>query len=132
VLEESLYPAALLDSRNRPLDGTTGRYTLRFEPGRLPPANAFWSITMYGLDDKYLVANPIDRYAIGNRTQGLVTGADGALTLAVQAERPTDPVLAANWLPAPRQPFYLVLRLYGPKPEALSGGWTPPALVRTE
>jgi hypothetical protein len=132
VLEESLYPAALLDSRNRPLDGAQGRYTLRFEAGRLPPANAFWSITMYKLDDKYLVANPIDRYAIGNRTQGLAMGADGSLTLALQAERPSDPALAANWLPAPRQPFYLVLRIYGPKPEALSGAWTPPGLVRTE
>jgi hypothetical protein len=132
VLEESFYPAALLDSRNRPLDGAQGRYTLRFEAGRLPPVNAFWSITMYTLDDKNLVANPIDRYSIGNRTQGLNVGADGSLTVAVQAERPTDPALAANWLPAPLRPFYLVLRLYGPKPEALSGAWTPPALVRAE
>lgn len=132
VLEESLYPAALLDSRNRPLDGTQGRYTLRFEAGRLPPANAFWSITMYKLDDKNLVANPIERYAIGNRTQGLATGADGSLTLTLQAERPSDPAQVANWLPAPRQPFYLVLRIYGPKAEALSGAWSPPALVRME
>ena len=132
VPEESFYPVALLDSRNRPLDGATGRYTLRFAPERFPPANAFWSITLYKLGDKTLVANPVDRYSIGNRTQGIVLGPDGALTVAVQAEKPADPMLAANWLPAPREPFYLVLRLYGPKPEALSGAWTPPPLIRAE
>ncbi len=130
--DESFYPAALLDSRNRPLDGATGRYTLRFPAGQLPPVDAFWSITMYKLDDKNLVANAIGRYSIGNRTRGLAVAPDGSLTIAIQPERPADPALAANWLPAPRQPFYLVLRLYGPRPDAISGAWTPPPLERQE
>lgn len=130
VVEESFYPAALLDSRNRPLDGASNRYTLRFAPGGLPPARAFWSLTMYKLDDKLLVPNPINRYSIGNRTRGLVRGADGGLTIAIQADPPADP--SANWLPAPRQNFYMVLRLYTPSQEALSGAWLPPPVVRVE
>lgn len=132
TVDESFYPAALLDSRNRPLDGASGRYVLRFPAGRMPPVRAFWSVTMYKLDDKNLVANPIRRYSIGNRTPGLVEGPDGSLSLFIQADRPADPHESANWLPAPRQPFYLVLRLYGPADEALSGAWQPPALVRSE
>lgn len=132
VLEESFYPAALLDSDDRPLDGTSGRYWLRFRAKDLPPANAFWSITMYRMDDKNLVSNPIGRYSIGNRTRGLVYGADGSLAIPIQVERPTEATAAANWLPAPAAPFYLVLRLYGPRPEAVSGTWTPPPLVRAD
>lgn len=127
--DESFYPAALLDGDNRPLNGAAGRYLLRFPPGLKPPVEAFWSITMYKLGDKLLVSNPIQRYSIGNRTQGLAEDADGGLTVAIQADRPADSRQAANWLPAPREPFYLVLRLYGPKPEAISGAWTPPALL---
>lgn len=130
VVEESFYPAALFDQAGHPLDGANARYQLRFGPSMMPPVNSFWSITMYKLDDKYLVANPINRYSIGDRTAGLVRGTDGSLTISIQAERPTDPATVANWLPAPRQPFYMVLRLYGPRNEALSGAWVPPVVER--
>ncbi|MDP2357308.1 MAG: DUF1254 domain-containing protein [Beijerinckiaceae bacterium] len=130
IVEESFYPAALLDDAGRPLDGASARYQLRFGPGMTPPVDAFWSLTMYKLDDKFLVANSINRYSIGNRTQGLLRGADGSLTINIQAERPTDAAAVANWLPAPRQHFYMVLRLYGPASEALSGSWAPPPVER--
>lgn len=84
---------------------------------------------MNKLDNKMLVDNPIERYAIGNRTTGLAYGPDGSLTIAIQASRPTDRNLAANWLPAPREPFYMVLRLYGSLSEATTGQWTPPTVV---
>lgn len=129
VVEESFYPTALLDQNNRPLDGKAGRYVLRFPAGGLPPVKAFWSLTMYKLGDKYLTANPIRRYSVGNRTAGLVFGADGSLTVPIQAEAPTG-ADAANWLPAPREPFYMVLRLYGPEAAALDGRWTPPVVER--
>ena len=79
---------------------------------------------MYQLSDKMLVFNPIDRYSIGDRTRGLVKDPDGGLTIRIQADPPA--IGTANWLPAPRVPFYMVLRLYGPLKEALSGQWTPP------
>lgn len=129
VVEESFYPTALLDQNNRPLDGATGRYVLRFPPGSLPPVKAFWSLTMYKLGDKFLTANPIQRYSVGNRTPGLAKGADGSLTIPIQADAPQG-ADAANWLPAPREPFYMVLRLYGPEKAALDGAWKPPVVER--
>jgi hypothetical protein len=84
---------------------------------------------MYRLDDKQLAPNPIRRYSIGNRTGGLEHGPDGSLTIAIQANAPPEKEMA-NWLPAPKAPFYMVLRLYGPSQEALSGKWTPPSVER--
>lgn len=128
VPEESFYPAALLDNTGQMLDGGKATYTLRFAADQLPPASAFWSVTMYRMDDKMLVANPIDRYSIGNRTPSLTRDPDGSLTISIQAEPPES--RQANWLPAPKAPFYLVLRLYGPSKAALAGEWSPPPLIR--
>lgn len=129
VPEESFYPTALLDAAGQPLDGSAGRYVLRFPAGALPPARAFWSLTMYSFGDNQLVANPIGRYSIGDRTRGLRRDPDGSLSITIQADQPGE-ALFANWLPAPRKRFYLVLRLYGPEDSAISGRWTPPAIDR--
>lgn len=125
VLEESFYPSALMDSDGQMLDGRSD-YRLRFPPGALPPVHAFWSLTMYRMDNGYLVDNPLNRYSIGDRTPGIKYDTDGGLTILIQHTRPND----GNWLPAPSTPFYMVLRLYGPKPTALSGEWNPPAVER--
>jgi hypothetical protein len=129
VPEESLYPSAVLDAAGQPLDGATGRYLVRFPPGALPPVEAFWSLTMYERESGRLVANPIGRYAIGNRTLGLVPDADGGLTLTVQHGRP-EGAASANWLPAPAAPFYMTLRLYRPGEAVRSGAWLPPPIER--
>ena len=63
--EEAMYPLYAVDSDGEALDGANS-YTLRFEPGRLPPVNAFWSLTMYGLPEFLLVANPLNRYLINS------------------------------------------------------------------
>jgi hypothetical protein len=83
---------------------------------------------MCRLSDGHLVANPIHRYSIGDRTPGLIRAPDGSLTLSIQADRPIDE--AANWLPAPKARFYMVLRLYGSKPAARTGAWVPPPVDR--
>jgi hypothetical protein len=114
------------DASGEPLDGRF-TYVLRFPPGGLPPARAFWSLTIYHRDTGMLVANSIHRYAIGNRTQDLQHGRDGSLTISIGHDRPVD---IANWLPAPEGPFYLTLRLYRPEPAALDGAWQPPAVER--
>jgi hypothetical protein len=124
---ETVYPSAFTDSRGRPLSGRH-RYRVRFPGGRLPPVDAFWSLTMYGRDG-YLYPNALDRYAIGDRTRGLRRGADGSLTLLIQ-NRPPARRNRANWLPAPRGRFRLIMRLYEPRRAALSGRWRPPPLVR--
>lgn len=129
---EALYPTAREDADERPLTGDHA-YQITFH--KLPPAKAFWSVTMYDTSYDgtagYLVENPINRYLINSATQGLVTGEDGSLTITIQHEEPQDAGERANWLPAPAGPFYLVMRIYWPEEEALDGTWTPPPVVRT-
>ena len=124
---ETVYPLAVDDVDGRPLGGRH-RYAIRFPKGQLPPANAFWSVTVYG-KDRYLVPNPIDRYAVGDRTKGLRRGKDGSLTIYVQHARPKG-AKAANWLPAPSGSFRLAMRIYEPRHSVLDGRWKPPPVRR--
>ena len=129
--EEANYPIYFVDSERQPLNGATGRYTVRFEAGGLPPVNAFWSLTMYELPASLLTENAINRYLINSQMEpDLMRDADGAITLYIQHESPgrdKEP----NWLPGPKGPFFMVLREYWPKPEALNGSWRVPPAVRT-
>ncbi len=128
--EEANYPIYFVDSERNALDGATGRYTIRFQAGRLPPVNAFWSLTMYELPASLLTENPIDRYLINSQMEpDLIRDADGAITLYIQHESPGKDK-EPNWLPAPKGPFFMVLREYWPKPEALDGSWKVPQPVR--
>ncbi|GAA2106701.1 DUF1254 domain-containing protein [Kitasatospora saccharophila] len=102
---------------------------LRFPPGQLPPARFFWSVSVYRLPERLLVANEIDRYSVGDRTPGLVYGEDGSLTLYLQHERPAAAHELANWLPAPEGPYFVAVRAYGPKPELLDGSWQLPPIL---
>ncbi|MEU3460722.1 DUF1254 domain-containing protein [Streptomyces sp. NPDC006733] len=116
------------DQGSRPPDASARDYVVHFPPGQLPPARFFWSATMYRLPERLLVANPIDRYSIGDRTPGLVHDDDGGLTLHVRKDRPQDPKEAANWLPAPDGPFTIAIRVYGPEPSVLDHSWSMPQL----
>ena len=125
---DATYPSTRIDAQGRPLDGSQ-RYRLHFKAGELPPVKAFWSVTAYGEDD-FLIGNPINRYALGDRDP-LVRNADGSLDLLVQAT-PPDGAMQANWLPVKAgEPFLLTARLYWPKAEVLSGSWGMPAVERT-
>jgi hypothetical protein len=125
---ETVYPYGFSDSRRRPLRGLY-RYTLRFPRGQLPPVGAFWSLTMYN-SASYLYANPIDRYAIGDRTRGLRRSPDGSLTLHLQHRAPADAAAHANWLPSPKGRFRVIMRLYEPRRSVLRGSWRPPPIRR--
>ncbi len=127
--DEALYPAYFVDDQKKPLIGS-GHYTLRFEPGQLPPVNAFWSLTLYELPSSLLYANPLNRYLINSpMLPNLQKDADGGVTLYVQHESP-GPDKEANWLPAPSGPFFTAMRLYWPKPDALDGKWKAPPMRR--
>ncbi|MEV7568088.1 DUF1254 domain-containing protein [Streptomyces tanashiensis] len=117
------------DGDAHPPNGHDHDHVVHFPAGQLPPARFFWSVTLYRLPERLLAANEIDRYAIGDRTPGLVYDDDGGLTLHVRRDRPADPKQAANWLPAPDGPFRLVVRLYGPDPSVLDGSWRLPPLA---
>ncbi len=121
---EAAYPATYTDADGDQLDGRN-RYTLRF--GQDPPVGAFWSITMYDLPDFYLVANPISRYSIGDRTPGLRRDSDGSLTIVIQHDRPAD---TSNWLPAPAAPFRPLMRLYQPQAAILDGTYQMPPIAK--
>ena len=127
--QEAIYPVYFIDAGKQKLDGMY-RYTLRFAPGQLPPVNAFWSLTMYGLPASLLYANPLNRYLINSpMLPNLKRDADGGITLYVQNASPGGDK-EANWLPAPTGPFFAAMRLYWPKAQALDGKWKAPLLQR--
>jgi hypothetical protein len=128
---EAIYPSYWNDADGQSLDGAH-RYTLRFAPGELPPVNAFWSLTMYELPEMLLVANPVNRYLVNSpMLDDFVRDDDGGITLYIQHDSPGK-ALAPNWLPTPAGPFFMAMRLYWPKEEALDGTWKLPPLRRME
>lgn len=122
--EDAYYLGCSQDGEGRPLNGAH-RYLLRFEKDALPPVNAFWSVTLYGKDG-FFVPNPQNRYTLGDRDP-LIFNPDGSLDLIIQQKSPGKDK-ENNWLPAPAEDFNLSLRMYWPKPEALSGAWKPPRI----
>jgi hypothetical protein len=124
--QDAVYPSLSVDSEGRPLDGNA-RYVLHFDKGKLPPVDAFWSVTAYDTDG-YFIPNSLNRQALGDRDK-LVTNADGSLDLYVEADSPGADN-EANWLPVAKAPFTLLMRLYSPKAEVLDASWTPPPVRR--
>ncbi len=136
--EEATYPATREDKDGDKLDGSKNKYTLTFEKGKLPPVNAFWSVTMYDAEKQLLVKNPIDRYLINSTMlSDLKKNPDGSITLYIQHESPGKDK-ESNWLPAPDGPIYMAMRLYWPKTEPPSilppgeGTWQPPSVVKAK
>lgn len=125
-MDEAAYISAHNDGAGNRLDGSRQRYQIHFAPQDLPDAKAFWSLSMYDESTNF-VANPINRYAIGDRSPGLHKDADGGLTLYLQADDP-GPQKQANWLPIPRAPFYATFRAYVPGEAIVQRRWVPPAI----
>jgi hypothetical protein len=124
--EDAIYPVNLADESGKPLDGTN-KYELHFDKGETPPADAFWSVTLYDAEG-FQVANSLNRFNLAS-WMPLKSNADGSLDLYFQNESPgTDK--EANWLPAPKTAFNLLMRLYAPRSEALTGKWNPPPVTR--
>jgi hypothetical protein len=126
--EDAIYPLNIGDETGKPLDGAN-RYSIHFDKGAAPPVNAFWSITLYD-PQGFQVANALNRFAVSS-WMPFKYNADGSLDLYFQNESPgKDKVV--NWLPAPKGPFNLTLRLYGPRSEALTGKWNPPPIAKMQ
>jgi hypothetical protein len=125
--EDAIYPTAFVNGAGEPLTGAN-KYVLHFDKGKLPPAEAFWSITMYDKDG-FQVPNAISRFAIGDRDK-LTFNPDGSLDIYVQAESPGADK-ESNWLPAPKDaPFQPTMRIYSPRPDVADGSWSPPPFVK--
>jgi hypothetical protein len=130
--EEAIYPSYLTDSSGQPLNGETGRYMLHFPAGKLPPVEAFWSLTLYELPSSLLSANELNRYLINSAMlPDLKKDPDGGVTLHIKHDSP-GAARESNWLPAPNGPFWINMRLYVPEVAALNGEWSPPPLVRLD
>lgn len=127
LAEEAVYFRTDRDGDGRPLDGRR-HYRLHFEPGGLPPNRAFWSLTMGDARNRF-VANPLDRYSVGDRS-GLAPNADGSVDVYLQSEAPADH--EANWLPAPRGRFILWLRVYLPTADVVAGRYEVPPVTLHE
>ncbi len=132
---EATYPLTRVDAAGEPLDSSKHAYTLTFAPDKLPPVNAFWSITMYDGTSQFLVKNPINRYLINSpMLPAMKKNPDGSLTLYIQKDSPGK-AKESNWLPAPNGPMFVVMRLYWPKETPpsifpLGGGtWAPPGIM---
>ena len=126
--EDAIYPLNLGDESGKPLDGAN-QYTIHFEKGGTPPVRAFWSITLYD-SDGFQVANVLNRFAVSS-WMPFKYNADGSLDLHFQSDSPGKDK-EANWLPAPKGPFNLTMRLYSPQSEALTGKWSPPPIKKVE
>lgn len=126
--EDALYPSTRVDAAGQPLSGAH-RYRMHFNKGQMPPTDAFWSLTLYNSKQAF-VANPLGRYAIGDRDR-LRYNRDGSLDIFIQNARPQGS-RAANWLPAPPDAFNLTLRVYWPRQAMLDGAWNAPAVERVD
>ena len=127
--QDAVYPMSQRASLLEPYDGAH-KYELRFEKGQLPPVKGFWSLTMYD-EAMFFVANPINRYSMSLRTDPRFEP-DGSLVIHIQNDSPGSDK-DANWLPAPKGKFHLMLRLYWPDendPSILDGSWVIPSVRR--
>jgi hypothetical protein len=118
---------ARIDASGAQLSGAHA-YTLRFPPGQLPPAR-YWRISIYDLEG-FFVNNVADRYGIGNMAEDLALDPGGGLTIRIQHQQPDTAEDRTNWLPAPHDGFFLVMRLYQPEPRIYTGEYTLPPLTR--
>ena len=129
TVEDAVYPTAVTDADGQPFSSDKA-YVLHFDKDRIPPARAFWSLTMYN-EAQFFAANSQNRYAIGDRDP-LKYNHDGSLDIYIQRQSPGVD-RESNWLPAPASgAFTMNLRLYWPEPEVLVGKWTPPAVQRVD
>jgi hypothetical protein len=125
--EDAVYPMVVTDADGEKVMGEN-KYIIRFEKDQIPPAGAFWSVTMYDAEG-FQVANKLNRFAIGDRDAMKFAG-DGSLTIYIQHDSPGADK-ESNWLPSPASgQLGITMRVYAPKPEVLDGRWAPPAIKR--
>ena len=120
-------------TRWRNSTGRAKRYVVHFPASDFPfPVKAFWSLTMYEASG-FFVSNPLERYALGNRSQ-VHYNEDGSLNIYMQSGEPTNEQQKENWLPAPAGEFHVVIRLYATEPQDIepilegTGSWQTPLI----
>lgn len=127
VIEDAVYLWLSYDTDGEKLHGDHD-YVIHFEAGRLPVTKAFWSLTLY--DEDFYIAKdfPLDRHVL-NSFSGMALGEDGSLDIYLQADTPGAD-REHNWLPAPRETYFTLLRIYWPEGDILNGSWVQPDVRR--
>jgi hypothetical protein len=126
-LTAAAYYQAFEDGTGKAIDGSTHNYVITFPKNNIPQAKRFWSITAYTPDAITLIPNSIKKYVVGSYTPGLKTNKDGSISVFVSVQQPRG-VPQANWLPARKGPFNVMLRVYGPEGNTANGAYLPPAV----
>jgi hypothetical protein len=124
VPEEAIYLPKIRAKDDPPLSGQN-RYLLHFSKDNLPPVAAFWSLSMYEVAPdrrQYFTRNPIDRFSIGNLTDGLKYQPDGSLDIYIQHQSPGLD-RESNWLPAPEGRFSMIIRAFQPDQSIICGDY---------
>ena len=120
VVDENTSFNTYVDEHGVRLDGRDGSvHHLVLDP--LPQTDAFWSVTLYEASTGHLWDAPDARYSVGSRSGGRDATTDGHITIS-HAPPATN---TDSWLPAPQGEFFLVLRVYSPGPDVVSGAWVP-------
>jgi hypothetical protein len=124
---ENIHPVTYVDKDGQRLNGNN-TYVIRFTKDKMPPAKAFWSMTVYNSQRKSLVENSMRRYSLGSYSKNVIYNIDGSLDIYMSANEPQGHT--NNWLPAPRGGFYVMLNLYNPTEQALKEPYAPPPIQK--
>ena len=122
-MEEAMYPA-IVTTDGKAMNASNN-YVIRMAGDGMPPANAFWSATLYDTANGFFIPNDRKKYSVGENA-GMQLDADGGIEIHVAAEKP-EGVPEENWLPINRKDENLdiILRIYAPDLEEMKT-WTAP------
>jgi len=125
--EEAVYPP-VGTADGQPMNAQHD-YVVRMAPDDMPPAGAFWSLTLYDLKDGFFIPNDRKKYSVGENG-GMKLNDDGGIEIYIAADKP-EGVAEENWLPIERKDEDLsaVLRIYVPDLEKLKTWQAPKAEI---
>jgi hypothetical protein len=110
--QEAVYPA-IATADGTPMNAQND-YVIRMNKDELPPANAFWSFTLYDTENGFFLPNDRKKYNVSENT-GMKLNEEGGIEIYISEEQP-EGVPDENWLPLNRGDYDIdvVLRLYEP------------------
>ncbi len=122
---EAMYPS-VVSSDGQPMNAQND-YVIHMKKADLPPAKAFWSLTLYDTKNGFFIPNEQKKYSVGENA-GMVLNKEGGIDIYVAAEKP-EGVPSENWLPINRQDenIDIILRVYVPDLEKMKTWQTPKA-----
>jgi len=120
---EALYPP-IVTADGKPMNAQSD-YVIRMAKKDLPPAKAFWSVTLYDVKNGFFIPNDRKKYSVGENA-GMKLDKDGGIPIYIAAQKPKD-VPEENWLPINRtdEAIGAIMRIYVPDLEKLKT-WSPP------